>query len=153
MPVILKRREPESTGVVSSAVAAVKKVIRVGGLKPAPAPSPTNDAALELIGLAEPAPYQTAGDKVRALAGVWSPLSVGDPVVITNSLYPWVDRWLPGDLGVVERYASPVPEARNDGNKWALVVVRLKKPRVAGHEVCYFHRWELVLSEQPKEVK
>lgn len=153
MGIVLKRKAPEvaaevAAGVVAGAVAAVKKVIKLGGAKPGNPVVEQNqeDAdALALVGLssAPSVPYQTAGDKAKALKGQWPALSEGEKVVITNDLYTWVDRWLPGDTGVVVRYFPPVQEARMEGNKWGLVIVKLDRPRKAGHEVCYFHNWEL----------
>lgn len=151
MGIVLKRKAPEQVvaEVASAAVAAVKKVIKLGGPKPGNPVVEQNQGdaeALALVGLGDAppsVPYQTAGDKAKALKGDWPALSVGDKVVITNELYSWVDRWKAGDTGVVEKFVSPVLEARAEGLKWALVIVRLDHPRKGGHEVCYFHNWEL----------
>lgn len=104
--------------------------------------------ALVAVGLLEPVskpitPYVSVSDKREAIQGKFSALAVGDRVVITNDLYPWVDRWLPGDSGVVTRYANPVHEALLESHKWGLAIVKLDHPRKSGHEVCHFHRWEL----------
>lgn len=143
MGIILKRKSPEPAS--PPPVAPVRKIIKIGGVKPVVEKSEEDLAALVACGLADAPrePYKTPGERVRAIVGNWSSLSEGDKVRITNTHYSWVDRWLPMDTGVVLKYHPPVPEFRSEGNKWGLVIVSLDKPRKAGHEVCYFHRWEL----------
>lgn len=67
----------------------------------------------------------------------------GEKVVIVNDLYTWQEWWKPGDTAVVKKYSPPVPEARNDGLKYGVLIVKLDKPRVKGREEVYLHAWEV----------
>lgn len=95
--------------------------------------------ALMDVGLLPAEPSKVKIKKKQAF-GSYSP---GDKVVITNELYSWVDYWRPGDTATVIRFIPPVLEARADGNKYAVVEVKLDLVRDKQRPTCFLHGWEV----------
>lgn len=64
----------------------------------------------------------------------------GDEVRVTNQLHRFIDRYKPGDTGVV---LSCRPSGMTENSRYTIVEVRLDKPRKQGHDVVWLHIWEL----------
>lgn len=111
-----------------------------------PVPTREEKEALVSLGLSAPTPHKThiqAGDEWQQPKDGFPSYATGDRVVITNDLYRWVDLWKPGDMGTVVRFVPSPLEARQRGNRWALVVLKLDKCRVSGREEVCLHGWEV----------
>lgn len=149
MGIVLKRKSSEATNQQPQSPVAARKVIKIGGPKPAPVVSQEDMDALVACGLAD-APavtYKTTTERVRALVGHWPALLEGTKVRITNNLYPWVTKWCVGDTATVLKYHTAPKEFQSDP-RYACVVVRLDKARDGGDGLAYLHAWELEVVKQ-----
>lgn len=59
-----------------------------------------------------------------------------DRVVVTSSMFPWVKAYNVGDTGVVSKVHSPVKEAVQYGDRYAMVEVRLDSGKKVILSVC-----------------
>lgn len=119
------------------------------GLGPTPTPIPKKAekpvqslpvAFCGTCGAPLPAPVPAIPLEEAVKTDVCLSFAEGDEVVITNTQHRWLERYRPGDTGVVKscRIASEHEEAR-----YTVTEVRLDKPRERGHDTVWLHLWEL----------
>jgi hypothetical protein len=66
---------------------------------------------------------------------------LGQRVVVINNLFPWIEIYKCGDVGVVVRHI-PI-KSLAPGVDYDLYEIRLDRPRVGGYERVLVRRWEL----------
>lgn len=84
-----------------------------------------------------------ASDELKPVA--YDKLMIGDRVIITNSMFPWVKHYKPGDSGVISHISSNVdPLCMDDGNGHQLHVLKIDMPKEASRKggTAALFRWE-----------
>lgn len=119
----------------------IKKIVKLSGGHPIPravyaSPKPSSGSDARAAGLA---PLTDAHAASRAK---WPDVRVGDQVKITNSLFPWVQHYAPGDICEVTSVVTWLTVIPEDPVKYRHHMLRIISdgPR-KGKEIMLF-RWE-----------
>lgn len=109
----------------------------------APVEAVPDEAELQAIGLA----------RAKAPPADLARFPIGARVRITNTLFPWIRNYQPGDTGIVLRYmpATLVPPARRP--KDDLYDLELDLIRVPGQRLALLQFWELEMVEEKPQPK
>lgn len=139
-----KPRNSEAPSVTPPPVVATtvkpKAIFKVTGgrpIKPAMHPTTSSTADLATAGLFQDQPDPMAESKLR-----WPPCAVGTRVRVTNSMFPWVKHYKPGDECIVESIPPNMTMAE-DPWKYKSHLLRIVSPESSrkGHTIMLF-RWE-----------
>ena len=157
MALIIKRKtEPAPVQLIATEPSKTKTVIKVGGNKPMPtAAAPKSDAALT------PRQQQKLEDSGLVDESAPPPLAhvgVGDLVTITNSKFPWVQHWKPGDQATVREVRDNKDPLGVDNTGryqgFRVEITHPKEPSRKGQTAFLFrHEFELstIFDKQRKE--
>ena len=156
---------PEAIPAIRAAFLVEEKVEGVGadGIPPLPAPAAAlkGKAIFKVLGGRPIKPTlhssRPDGEELKIAAGLvsppptdqdslnraeWPPCSVGTRVIITNSMFPWVKHYKPGDECIVEAIPPNMSLVENPW-KYKSHLLRILGPDTArkGHTLMLF-RWE-----------
>jgi len=150
MAVVIKRSLPMAGPLGSAPVSSMdpvkpRMVLRIGPKAVAkepegPPPEPlTKRQVAKLVdsGLMSP-------EDAALVSPMYEPMMLGDRVVITNSMFPWVQHYRPGDMGVITHVSSNRDPLGMDDNGHQIHVIKIDQPQEKSRigQTAALFRWE-----------
>lgn len=152
MALVIKRKTPAPEAPVTPSVQltapdlpAPKVVVKLGP-KPLPLPLQAKAQAQEPAEALSPRQQQKLVDSglMEPEDTKWEPCPVGTRVKITNTMFPWVKHWKPGDLALVTRISHINSSTDDKTGKYLSHILLIDQPLEAGRkgQTAMLFRWE-----------
>lgn len=145
MALIIKRKTPvpDSTPVqlVAPDLPKPKIVLKFGGAKKAEITTPA-----DTLPMTERQQQKLVDSGLmEATEKKWGQLMLGDRVTITNTMFPWVKHYKPGDQGLITHISPTLdPMGLDNSGKYHLHVIAIDMPKDASRkgQTAALFRWE-----------